>query len=220
MLIVDVLLLVGNVAHHATNDPGEPLTRFQDPRWRGDLDESFAEILGHAQIVVAVVVLLVVAVFRRTLVHAAWALAFAGLFLDDFLQVHERLGAVLAARWGLPAVAGLRSVDLGEVLVWAGEALVLGVVVVVATVLSDGRGRRDSLVLFGCMVVIAVFGVGVDQLHSVVEPHVAHVVAVGLSLTETAGELLGMSLVLFAAAAMVAATAPRRTPEPAVLEGS
>lgn len=179
----------------------------------------FAEILGHAQIVVAVVVLLVVAVFRRTLVHAAWALALTGLFLDDFLQVHERLGAVLAARWGLPAVAGLRSVDLGEVLVWAGEALVLGVVVVVATVLSDGRGRRDSLVLFGCTVVIAVFGVGVDQAHIALEPHVPHVVAVALSLTETAGELLGMSLALFAVAAMVATTTPRRARERAALGG-
>ena len=220
MLIVDLLLLVGNVAYHATNDPGEPVTRFGDPRWRGDLDGSYAEILGHAQIVVAVVVLLVVAVFRRTLVHAAWALAFAGLFLDDFLQVHERLGAALAGRWGLPEVAGLRSADLGELLVWAGEALVLGLVVVVATVLSDARGRRDSLVLFGCMVVIAVFGVGVDQLHSVLEPHVAHVVSLALTLTETAGELLGMTLALFAAAAMVAATVPRRAQGPTVVEGS
>ncbi|WP_460511667.1 hypothetical protein [Frigoribacterium salinisoli] len=217
---MDVLLLVGNVAYHASNDPGEPVTRFGDPRWRGDLDGSYAEIVGHAQIVVAVVVLLVVAVVRRTLVHAAWALAFAGLFLDDFLQVHERLGAALAAGWGLPAIAGLRSTDLGELLVWAGEALALGLVVVVATVRSEARDRRDSLVLFGCTVVIAVFGVAIDQVHSVLEPHVAHVVAVALTLTETAGELLGMSLALFAAAAMVAVTAPRRAPEPTVLGGS
>lgn len=207
VVIVDVLLLVGNVVYYATNDPGEPVTRFGDPDWNGALDGSFVEIIGHVQVIATVVVLLVVAVVRRGLVHAAWALAFAGLFLDDFLQVHERLGSALAGSWGLPAVAGLRSVDVGEIVVWAGEAVLLGLVVVIATMGSDGTGRRDSLVLLGCMVVIAVFGVGVDQVHSVLEPHVSHVVGLAVTLTETAGELLGMSLALLAAASMSAATA-------------
>jgi len=59
------------------------------------------------------------------------------------------------------------------------------------------------------MVVIAIFGVGVDQVHIVLEPHIPHLAAIAVTLTETAGELGGMSLALLAAAGML--TAPART---------
>jgi len=216
VVVVDLLLLGGNVAHYASNDPGETVTRFGGPSWNGDLDGSFVEIVGHAQVVATAVVLLVVALFRRAAVHAAWALAFTGLFLDDFLQGHERLGSLLAVAWSLPAVGGLRAQDLGEVLAWGAEAVVLGLVVAVATAFSSPRGRRDSLVLLGCMVVIAIFGVGVDQAHIVLEPHLPHLAVIGVTLTETTGELGGMSLALLAAARMLTPSTaePARTAEP------
>ena len=210
VVAVDVLLLAGNVAHYAANDPGEAPTRFGAPSWNGDLDGSFVEIMGHAQIVAAVVVLLMAAVARRGLVYAAWAVAFAGLFLDDFLQLHEAWGARLSVAWELPTVLGLRAQDLGELLVWAGEAAVLGMIVVVATVFSSASGRRHSAVLLGCMVVIAVFGVGVDQAHIVLEPHISHLAAIAVTLIETAGELGGMSLALLAAVHMLTASVVSR----------
>jgi len=209
VVLVDFLLLAGNVAYYSSNDPGEAPSRFGAPSWNGDLDGSFVEILGHAQVVAAVVVLLVAAVYRRGPVYATWALAFAGLFLDDFLQLHETWGARLAVAWELPTVFGLRAQDFGELLVWAGEALVLGLIVVIATILSSASGRRHSAVLLGCMVVIAVFGVGVDQVHIVLESRIPHLAAIAVTLTETAGELGGMSLALLAAAGML--TAPART---------
>ena len=215
VVVVDVLLIAGNVAHYAANDPTEAPTRFGAPSWNGDLDGSSIEIMGHAQVVVAVVVLLVAAISRRGPVYAAWAAAFAGLFLDDFLQLHETWGARLSVAWELPTVLGLRAQDLGELIVWAGEAVVLGLIVVVATVFSSARGRRDSAVLFGCMVIIAVFGVGVDQAHIVLEPHISHLAAIAVTLTETAGELGGMSLALLAAARMLTGPAtPSTDPRP------
>ena len=221
-MVVDLLLLGGNVAHYASNDPGESATRFGGPTWNGDADGSFVEILGHVQVVATAVVLLVAALFRRSAVHAAWALAFTGILLDDFLQGHGRLGRALSVAWSLPEVGGLRAQDLGEVLIWGAEAVVLGSIVVVATALSSPRGRRDSLVLLGCTVVIAIFGVGVDQAHIVLEPHLPHLAVIGVTLTETTGELGGMSLALLAAARMLTpstaepagAAEPARTAEP------
>ena len=196
LVLLDLLLLAANLAHLTADQPGEPVTIFSGPVWNGDLDGSFLELFGHLQLIGAAVVLAFLTVVRRSFLHAAWALALLVVVVDDFAQVHELQGGLLGARLGLPAVLGLRPQDLGELIVWGVEGVVVGVVLVVATVLATRQQRRESVVLLGCIVVLAVFGVGVDQAHIIIEPHVPPLVATAITLLETAGELGAMTLVV------------------------
>ena len=205
---IDLLLLMGNVAHFASNAPGEAVNRFSRSIWDGDLDGSFVEIFGHMQILAGVVLLSFLFVARRAPVYGAWALVLLMLGTDDFVRIHEKIGAILVRDLDLPAVDGLRSQDLGELLVWAGEAVIPGILVIIATMAAGRAARRDSIVLIGCTLILAVFAVGLDQVHIIIEPHVSSAVATVLTLAETAGELGSMSLLVLVIHRM--AVLPRR----------
>lgn len=193
---IDALLLLGNVVHLMRNDPDEPSTLFSAVEWNGDLDGSYIEIVGHAQLFAGAVMLLFVSVIRRSASYGAWAATLVVLIADDIFQIHERYGASLVARFDLPALIGLRPQDLGELIVWAVLGLVLGLFLVITYILAAPADRRHSRILFGCVCVLAVFAVVIDLLHIIVEPHVPHVVALGLTLTETGGELMVMTLIV------------------------
>lgn len=198
LLVLDGLYLLGNVLHLASNDPDESPTSFSAVQWNGDYDGSYIEMFGHTQLVAGAIVLAVLAVSRRSYAFSVWTVILVTLVIDDFFQVHERVGATLVRSLSLPAVAGLRPQDLGELLVWGVLGLVLGGALLVVYVAGRKSERRDSRVLFGWVCVLALFAVVIDQIHIMVEPHVPHAVALALTLTETAGELIGMTLIVLA----------------------
>lgn len=198
LLVLGLLFLLGNIMHLATNDPDERSGQFSTPLWNGDRDGSYIEMFGHTQLLGGVIMLIFLTGATRSFSYVAWAAVLLTLVADDFLMIHERWGARLVQDHGLPAVGGLRPQDLGELLVWVCLAVVLGVLLVVTYVIASRSDRRNSLVLLGWIGVLAVFAVVVDLLHIVVEPHVPHTVTLALTLTETAGELIGMSLIVLA----------------------
>jgi hypothetical protein len=197
LLLLDGLLLAANAAHSLSNEPHEPVTRFTPRQWDGT-DGSLIEIFGHMQLIAAAVMLGFLVASRRSLVYAAWSFALLVVVLDDFLMIHEDVGGRLAVAMGLEPVAGLQTQDLGELLVWAVLGAVMASMVILTTLRASGEDRRNSLVLVGWFGVLAVFAVGIDQLHSVVEPHVHHLFAAALTVTEVAGELIAMTLIVMA----------------------
>jgi hypothetical protein len=198
LLTLDLLFLLGNVVHLASNDPDEPVTRFSAVQWNGNYDGTFVEMFGHTQLVGGAVMLVFLAVIRRSPSFVVWTGVLVVLVADDFFQIHESVGADLVRRHGLPAVAGLRPQDLGELLVWAVLALVLGSALLISYFFSSRADRRHSRALFGWLCLLAVFAVVIDQLHVILEPHVSHTVSLALTLTETTGELVGMTLIVLA----------------------
>lgn len=200
LLAADAFVLLGDVAHRYANPQGRPLN-FAGERWDSQWDGSFAEVLGYAQVGVAVLLVAVAAVRRRAAVFAAWGVLLLAVVLDDALRVHERLGFALARAVNVPAIAGLRAGDLGELLVWSGYGATLGLLVLVLHRRSTAAVRRSSWWLAGGLVFLTMAAAGLDMVHQVAGGAVSDRVGYTLGLMESAGELSGMSLILVAAVA-------------------
>lgn len=196
LLLLDALYLVANVVYLGTNSPDEPHSLVSNDLWNGDLDGSFIEIFGHAQLIAAAVGLVFVAVRRRSAVLGVWAAVLVALVADDFLQLHETIGAVLVRALGLPDVLILTSQDVGELLVWATAAVVLGALLLIAYARADAESRGDARRLLGLVAVLAVFAVGLDQVQGLIAERLPLVLQVVATLAETGGELVAMTLIV------------------------
>jgi hypothetical protein len=129
----------------------------------------------------------------RISVYGCWAVVFAFLLVDDAAQIHVRVGAWLGQEYSLPAVLGLRSDDLGELLFAAAVGLSMIVLVGIAVLRTDAQQRRicrDTLLLVGAL---AFLGVLVDTVH-VIAYFKGSLWAQILLLVEDGGEMLVMSL--------------------------
>ncbi|WP_156809072.1 hypothetical protein [Arthrobacter sp. TB 23] len=203
VLAVDALLFLA-YATHLRADDGGAVALFSSQRWDGDTDRSIPELLGHIQLALAGFFLLsLVALHRRrsgqlrpSLVYAAWTAILAAITLDDFLMIHERVGGFLADALGLPAVAGLRPVDLGELLVWGGVAVPLGIALLLAHRVGAPGARAGSRLFMILAGILVLFGVGIDMVHVMTTTVFDAPVRQFLTFLETGGELVSMSLML------------------------
>jgi hypothetical protein len=196
LLLLDVLLLLANVAHLMSGDLGEA-DRFllASPVWDGAGDGSLVELVGHVQLGLAAAALLVASA-RRTGVLTAWAVVLLAVAADDLLMLHERGGTWVVHRFGLRDAVGLRAQDVGELSVWALLAGVLGPLLLLAHLRSCGADRAVSSGLVALVAALAAFAVVLDMVGIVVAPHVLSVVAEAVAFAETAGELLVTTAVL------------------------
>jgi hypothetical protein len=129
----------------------------------------------------------------RVGLYGCWAMVFAFLLVDDAAQLHESVGAWLGREYSLPAVLGLRSDDLGELLFAGAVGLSLLVLVGIAALRADTQQRRicrDTLLLVGAL---AFLGVLVDMAH-VIAYFKGSLWAQVLLLVEDGGEMLVMSM--------------------------
>ena len=140
------------------------------------------------------IVLLLTGVSVRTgrLSYVSWALLFLYLLLDDSLQLHERLGSMVASRMGYAPAFHLRAQDFGELTVVGSVGLFFACVLALTWWRGDQEFRRVSrglALLFG---VVVLFGVGVDMLHSMAD---SPALTAALALLEDGGEMVSMSFV-------------------------
>ena len=159
LLALIPVLLVGHLLH--TNGIGP----FGSRRWYVDRDRSYMEFLGYVQVIGAGLLLLVLAVRRRIPVDAGWGAALTVVMLDDALEWHETGGTWLERTGSVPAAAGLRSQDLGELLTWGVLAAAVLVVLLATHRRSTASARRDSWRLGALIGLLVVFAVGVDMAH-------------------------------------------------------
>ncbi|GAA0987474.1 hypothetical protein ENKNEFLB_00791 [Nocardioides aquaticus] len=192
LVVVDAVVLTGNVLHSLA--PGSGLLTDREA-WNGNTDGSYAEMLGHAQLLLAVAILAVLWRRRGGAIYGAWALLLAVVVADDFLRIHETAGSWAAVTFGLPGPGGLRAQDVGELGVWAALGLVLGSVVVVAHLRSPDH-RDVTWTLARLLLVLAAFAVVVDMMGSAVARFLEFSALRMTTFLETTGELGAMSLIL------------------------
>lgn len=161
-------------------------------------DGSLAELLGYAKWLA--IALLLAQAWRRSGIPLLLALACAFLLAlaDDSLQMHERLGAWLAAALALPAWADLRPQDLGELAAFAAMGLALLLVLVPAALRTARADWPLALPTLALIAALATVGVGVDFLHNLAAglPYGAQ----ALDLVEDGGEMMLASAALAHAA--------------------
>jgi hypothetical protein len=135
--------------------------------WSIERDRGYPELFGYALLGIAVVGLLVLGRLRCRPSLYAWAATFALVLLDDEMMIHERGGRIVVRLLGSPAeIFGLRAQDLGELVVWGGLAVLPLLAVVVLYRRSDRIGRELDHALAFLLGALVLFGVVVDQLHS------------------------------------------------------
>jgi hypothetical protein len=156
------------------------------------IDGGYAEWWQYAKEAATAAALVQVFRASRQPVYLAWAAVFAYALLDDALMLHEWGGAAAAGWLGLPALAGLRPGDLGELLVSAAAGLPLLAASALAHAASNGIARKHSMCLLGCFALLAFFGVLVDMLHIAIVS--AGWAVRGINMFEDGGELVAMSL--------------------------
>ena len=101
---------------------------------------------GPLQLLGAAVILLVLARHReRSAVLVALAALLAFVVADDLLRLHETHGRWCARRFGFPEVLGAPPETLGEIMLFLGAGLPLGVSVLWTLVRSDGPARTIAL---------------------------------------------------------------------------
>ena len=204
LLPVPLLLLA-----HELHQRGVP--PFTSVRWDVDVDRGWMEVLGYGYLLLAACLLARPARSRPTApVHTAWSLALVVLVLDDAVALHERGGGWLDRRVALPNLPGLRTQDVGELLVWAALGAAVALVLWSCHRTSPEAPRHDSRRLCALVGVLVLFAVGVDMLHIVVQAVTSSdVVELVVTCVEAGGELGAMAALLAYAGHVV-----RRRPAP------
>ena len=207
LLVADLLLIAASLEAQRRG--------WSDGRYRQWLlraEGGWPEQFGYAKQATCAALLLLLR--RRTGggVFAAWAAVFACALVDDRLQVHERVGGVVARQLPVPELAGLREQDVSELAVWGLVGVVPLVVVALLHRRSSGDVRAASRGMAVVLAGYAFFGVVVDQFHALA---LGGPLDRGLGVLEDGGELLLLSVAVWYAGALLAAA--RRT-EPALAD--
>jgi hypothetical protein len=187
LLATDVAFAILHILH--TLAPVE-----KSPLYSLGRDTSFPEMWQYTQWFWLATLLAALGLRRRQWHYATWAMLVVYALADDAFTLHERAGVALAQALALPALAGLRAIDLGELLFLAGMAALLFPPVVFAYRRGDASFRRFSAGFGAAFALAALFAVGVDALHAVVS--LGKIVNGIFMLIEEIGEMVAVSLAL------------------------
>ncbi len=157
-----------------------------------EADHGLAEVYQYIKLIWIVACLATAFLQTRIKVLISWTILFAFLLLDDATQIHEKTGFWLGERFALPAIAGLRPDDLGEILFAAFiGSLTIGVVAY-ALWRGEPRARQVSRDILCLLCVLAIFAVGVDTLH-VIAHFKESALSPVLAMIEDGGEMFVIS---------------------------
>ena len=160
-----------------------------------EFDRGYGEFYQYIKEFWIILLLLRLGVLKRAAGFFVWAAAYTYLLFDDAKQFHERMGSRLSQSLELPEILGMRSQDLGELLVTGGAGVVLLTLLVICYWRESAAMRRFTRQLLVLTLTIGLMGVVVDMVHSILR-HVASVYD-WAGFIEDGGEMLVMSLVVW-----------------------
>lgn len=165
-----------------------PLTSMQVHR-----DHSVPEFYQYIKLAWCVALTLLIGWAARSWHPVFWAPLFTMLLLTDAATMHEQLGGVIADAWHLPAVAGLRPRDLGELVVAAAFVLPSLLLVGLTWRRAGQAARRFHVTVVALLGLLAVFGLVFDLLHQATTNVRLEQV---FTLLEDGGEMVAVSALL------------------------
>jgi len=153
---------------------------------------GFAEMFQYIKEYWIGLMLLWLALKRRSFLFLGWSQLFIYLLFDDALQIHEKGGNILARYFNLQPILGLRAQDIGEL----GIVLIVGVaflaIIGISHYFSEQRLREISKRIAILLVALVFFGVFIDMIpYMFRNPEIFNL----LVLIEEGGEMVVMSLI-------------------------
>lgn len=155
-------------------------------------DRGFAEIYQYVKTFWATALLMAVYLRVRTGIYLAWGVVTGFLLMDDALSLHESLGRIAVASFDLQPAFALRSQDFGELMVVGVIGATLLALVAAMHRRADAPARAHSWQLLQMLLLLAVFGVVFDLVHSMAGSGTP---AAFVALLEDGGEMVVMSLI-------------------------
>ncbi len=160
-----------------------------------DSDGSYAEAFQYFKWLWIVILLIYISIKKSSLNYIAWALVFTYFLLDDGLQLHEKLGAALAEKYQFKELFGLRPQDFGELAITAMAGAVLFIGLAWAFLKGSRSFRKISYDLLLLIFFLVILGVGVDMLHSAIQP--GRIMDFIFIMVEDAGEMIIASVMVW-----------------------
>lgn len=160
-------------------------------------DASLPEYFNHVKELIMLTALALVWVRSRRMIYLIWSAVLLLILGDDSLRFHEHIGDWVAAN--LPVAQGSEDGHaFGEIVAWAGYAMVTAALLWWGHRHSSAPERANSWAILAGIVAVSCFAVGVDAVHSIVVRLGAMMdtrLVNGLfGLLEDGGEMLMLSL--------------------------
>lgn len=181
----DLVLIALHVVNVLWIHPHNPLIRI-------DVDRGYAEAYQYIKYLWMAALLSSFSRAKREWRYLAWTAVFGYFLADDFLQLHERYGNLIATRLGFSPPFGLRPQDVGELLVSATAGTSLLVPLIIAYWSGSQVFKRASQDIAILISILVFFGVGVDMAHSAID--LGWRVDFVLIIVEDGGEMFAASL--------------------------
>ena len=157
-------------------------------------DRGLGEIFQYIKEIWIVVVFIII--FRKTRlnIYLGWSVLFFYVFLDDFFQIHEKVGEIFSIRYEGTDFGPFRAQDIGELLVLSVVGVLLLLILGNAFRSVSDFHRWRNLMLGVLLCVLIGFGVLLDIFSSVFSWYELKMV---LHLVEDGGEMIVMSIILW-----------------------
>jgi hypothetical protein len=171
------------------------LTPMLDARFDIGRDRGFAEVFGYIKFFWISILFACVCRSTRSGSYLAWMSVFIYFLVDDSMQLHERIGGIVASRFHFHPPFNLRLQDFGELTVSATAGVVLSIVLASAYWRGSHTFRNVSKDMLLLVLVLVFFGVFVDMAHMTAAD--GSLISGGLAVAEDGGEMMAVSLMLW-----------------------
>lgn len=154
---------------------------------------GFAEVFNYMKDFWIALLLLSSFLKTKRIVFFAWIPTFIYFLFDDAMQIHEEIGGIISQRFLASPIIGVRSQDIGELIVTGVVAIFLFAFITTAYIKSNQDGKRISIDFLFLVLLVTFFGVLVDIFHETFFP-VKNGIGFLFMLVEDGGEMIALSL--------------------------
>lgn len=183
LILTDVIFVLAHILYS--------LNLVSNPLFSIERDFGYAEAYQYIKEYWIVLLLGLIIIQKKHLIYLAWNSLFFYILIDDFLQIHERLGKFLSDNYHLQHKLGLRAQDFGEIIVLLFFGTILFLFIGLTYLRSNPVAKKISKNLFILILFAAFFGIFVDILH-VITPWGKSI----LGLIEDGGEMIIISIIV------------------------
>jgi hypothetical protein len=156
------------------------------------LDRGYAEFFQYSKFLWIFILFLIMGIKRRQLIFVIYSVLFLYFLFDDSFEFHERAGSLLAELFGFQPMLGLRAVDSGELAITFFFGTLFFFAIAITHLGSDVSTKKISKSIIIMVIILVLFGVGMDMIEIVVEhPFINSL----LVILEEGGEMLMASII-------------------------
>lgn len=157
-------------------------------------DRGYAEVFQYIKEYWLIILFLFLAIEQNLKIYSGWVFLAIYLLLDDALEIHEKLGAIIAEQLNYIYLFNLRPQDYGELTIFAIVGVVFFLWISLSYRWANSRERKIFRHLIGILFGLAVFAIAIDTIHAFLDHYVFWNST--LAIIEDGGEHIVMSILV------------------------